>query len=78
MFEFLIVLYIMSRRASSGGDRGKAPMYVTSPRGDSSNDQTALVGKQVARVLQSHFDREGDDIGPVSGISIETRSRRRW
>ena len=36
----------MSRRASSRGDRGKAPMYATSQGGDSSDDETTLVGEQ--------------------------------
>ena len=53
-------------------------MYATSLGGDSSNDETALAGEQVARVFQSHCDLEGDDIGLVGGISIETRSRRWW
>lgn len=52
-------------------------MYATSQGCDSSNDETASASKQVARVLQSHFDREEEDVGPAGNISIETRSRRR-
>ena len=66
----------MSQRASSRGDREKAPIYATSHGGDVSNDETASAGKHAARVLQSHFDCEGDDPRPISGIPIETRSKR--
>lgn len=43
---------------------------------DSSDDETASTVEQVARVLQIHFDREEEDIGPSGGISIKTHSRR--
>ena len=77
MSEFLAILYNMSRRFSSGGDRGKAPMYATSHGDNSSDDETASAIKQVAQILQSRFDHREEDIGPTSGISIETWSRRR-
>ena len=74
--EFLVVLYIISRRTSSKGDWRKAPIYATSYGDASSDEETALVSEQAARVLQSHFDCEGDDTRPIGGIPIETRSRR--
>ena len=43
---------MMSWRAGSKGDRGKALVDATSHKDDSSNDETASAGKQVARVLQ--------------------------
>ena len=49
----------MSRRAGVKGNWGKAPMYATSHKDDSSDDKTALTGEQVARVLQSYFDCGG-------------------
>ena len=67
----------MSRRASSRGDRGKAPVYATSHGKDSSNNETIFVGEQAARVPRSHFDCEGNDFGPTGNIPIETQSRRR-
>ena len=39
---------------------------------DSSDDETISAGEQVARVLQSHFDCEGDDPRLVGGIPIKT------
>ena len=67
----------MSQRASSRGDRGKAPIYATSHGDDSSNNETIFDGEQAARVLQSHFDYEGDDLKPTNDIPMETQSRRR-
>ena len=61
VYEFLVVLQIMSRRASSRGDQGKAPIQATSYGDASSNEQTVSAGEQVARVLQNHFDCNGDD-----------------
>ena len=61
--EFLDVLQIMSRRASSKGDRGKAPMYATSQGGDSSDDETISASEQVTQVLQSRFGRGEEDTG---------------
>ena len=67
----------MSRRASSRGEQGKAPMYATS-QGDGSFDvEIASAGEQAARVLQSHFDYGGDNLMSTGGIPMETRSRRR-
>ena len=48
VFEFLAVLYIMSRRVSSKGDQGKAPVYATSHGDDSFDDETTSTGEQVA------------------------------
>ena len=62
----------MSWKASSKGDQGKAPVYAMSHGDDSSDDETISVGEQVARVLQSHFDCEGDDPRLVGGIPIKT------
>ena len=67
----------MSRRASSRGDWGKAPVYATSHREDSSNNETIFVGEQAARVLWSHFDCKGNDFRPIGSIPMESRSRRR-
>ena len=67
----------MSWKASSRGDQGKAPVYTTSHKNDSSNDETALADEQVARVLQSHFHYKGDDPKPTGGIPIETHSWKR-
>ena len=66
----------MSWRASSRGDRGKAPVYTTS-HGDDSSDETTLAGERAARVLQSHFDRGDNDTRPTDKIPMETRFRRR-
>ena len=41
----------MSWRMSSGGDRGKAPMYATSYEDDSSDEENASAGVQAAWVL---------------------------
>ena len=49
-------------------------MYAMSHGDDSSNDETALAGEWVARVLQSRFDRGEDDVGLAGNISIETHS----
>lgn len=67
----------MSWRASSRRDRGKAPIYSTSHWDFSSSDATISASEWEARVLQSHFDRGGDDTRPTSKIPIKTRSRRR-
>lgn len=67
----------MTRRTTFRGDQGKAPAYVASQRDISFDDKTALVGELAARVLQSHFDNEGDDIRSTNDISMETHSRRR-
>ena len=67
----------MSRKASSRGDQGKAPMYATSQGDDSSDDETTSASEQAARVLQSHFDCGGGNPRSISGIPIETKSRRR-
>ncbi|KAL0008420.1 hypothetical protein SO802_009922 [Lithocarpus litseifolius] len=67
----------MSRRASSRGDRGKAPIYATFHGDFSSNDETISTAKRAAQVLQSHFNRGGDDTRPISEIPMEIRSRRR-
>ena len=48
MYEFLAVLQNMSRRASSRGDWGMAPIYVTSYKDDSSDNETASTSEQVA------------------------------
>ena len=45
--EFLVVLWIISRKASSRGDRGKAPIYATTHRDDSSDDETVSTSEQV-------------------------------
>lgn len=66
----------MSRRTSSNGDQGKAPMYNTSHRDNSSDEETASVGEQVARVLQSHFDCRGDNPKPTNSILNKTWSKR--
>ena len=66
----------MPRRASPRGDWGKAPVYAKSHGDSSSDDETVSASDQAARVLQSHFDRGGDDIRPTGGIPMETRSRR--
>lgn len=42
----------MSRTIRTGGDWGKAPVYVFDE-----DDETASTREQEARVLQSHFDR---------------------
>ena len=47
MSEFLVVLWIISRKASSRGDRGKAPIYATTHRDDSSDDETVSTSEQV-------------------------------
>ena len=47
-----------------------------SHRDSSSNDETTSAGEQVARVLQSCFDRRDNDTRLASGISTETHSRR--
>jgi len=44
---------------------------------DSSDDKTISTGERAAQVLQSHFDRGGDDSRPVDGIPMKARSRRR-
>ena len=46
-------------------------MYATSHGDNSSNDETTLVSKQVARVLQSCFDRGEKDTRAASDISID-------
>jgi len=46
VFEFLVVLWIISRKASSRGDRGKTPIYTTTHRDDSSDDETASASEQ--------------------------------
>ena len=51
-------------------------MYATSHGDNSSDDKTTSASKQVARVLQSCFNRVEKYIRPAYGISIETRSRR--
>ena len=51
-------------------------MYATSHGDNSSDDETTLVGEQVARVFQSCLDRGEDDTRPASSISIESRSRK--
>ena len=51
-------------------------MYAMSHGDNSSDDETTLVGEQVARVLQSRFDRGEEDTRPASGISIESQSRK--
>lgn len=66
----------MSWRAGFRGDQGKALMYATSHENDSSNDEIASAGEQVAWVLQSHFNYGGDDLRPTGGIPMETRSKR--
>ena len=63
MYEFLVVLWIMSWRASFKGDRGKAPTYATSCRDDSFDEEIASTGEQAAQVLHSHFDCGDDDPG---------------
>ena len=63
MFGYLAILQIMSRRTGFKGDRGKAPIYATSYGDDSSDEEIASTGEQVAQVLQSHFDCGGDDPG---------------
>ena len=66
----------MPQRASSRGDRGKAPIYAMS-HGDTSFDNgTIFAGEQAAQVLQSHFNRESDNIRPTNEIPLETRSKR--
>ncbi|KAK7839667.1 ribulose bisphosphate carboxylase large chain [Quercus suber] len=67
---------IMSQRARSMRDQGKAPMYATSHGDNSSNDETASASEQVARVLQSRFNCGEEDTRPVGGISIETWSKK--
>ena len=67
----------MPRRASPRGEWGKAPVYAKSHGDSSSDNETVSAGEQAAGVLQSHFDRGGDDIRPTGGIPMETRSRRR-
>ena len=52
-------------------------MYAVSHGDDSSDDETASAGKQVARVLQSRFDHREEDTSPADDISIKKRSRRR-
>ena len=66
----------MSRRMSSKGDWGKSFVYATSHRDSSSNDEIVSISEQASQVLQSHFDRRGDDIRPIGRIPMETRSRR--
>ena len=51
----------MSRRASSRGDRGKAPVHAMSYEDSSSNDEIASANEQAAQVLHIHFDYGGDD-----------------
>ena len=66
----------MPRRASSRGDRGKAPIYAMSYGDSSSDDETISTSEQAAQVLQSYFDRKGDNIRPTGGIPMEIRSKR--
>ena len=66
----------MSRRTRSGGDRGKALVYVMSHRDDSSDDETASAGEQSTQVLQSHFDHGANATRPADGMLMETQSRR--
>ena len=41
--------------------------------GDASSDrENVSTSKQAARVLQGHFDREGDDTRPTDRIPMET------
>ena len=75
--NFLLFCRSCLGELGSKGDRGKAPVYATSHGDDSSNDETASASKQVARFLQSRFNRREEDIGLTSSISIETHSRRR-
>lgn len=35
-----------------------------------------MAGEQAAQVLQSHFDRKGDDTRLTGGITMETQSKR--
>ena len=70
--EFLVVLKIMFRRVSSKGDWRKAPIYAMSDGDASSDRENVSTSKQAARVLQSHFDREGDDTRPTDRIPMET------
>ena len=51
-------------------------MYVMSHKDDSSDKEIASAAKQVARVLQNHFDCGGDNPRPTGGIPMETQSRR--
>lgn len=76
MSEFLVVLYIMPQRVSFKGDWGKAPIYAMSHRDSSSDDEIVSASDRMARVLQSHFDHEGNDIRPIGRIPMESRSRR--
>ena len=43
----------------------------------SSDDDTTFAGKQVAQILQSHFDCRADDIAPISGMPIASSTRSR-
>lgn len=64
----------MSQRMRSGGDQGKAPIFVASHGDSSSNDETTTTGEW--DTLQSHFECEGDNTKPTSSIPMETDSKR--
>jgi len=65
-------------RAPRSGRDPKTPAYVPSKGDSSSSDEDMIsVRGRVAQALQSHFDRDGDDITPKGGIDIGAHTRSR-